>query len=59
MKIRKKIISAVFFIIPAILSCYEGAARNNPNDPYNMEIAYPESALYGENLLRKSYIEIE
>ena len=59
MKIKIKIIFAALLVFISYTSCYEGAARNNPNDPYNLEIAYPESGSYGANLLRKSYIEMD
>ncbi len=36
-----------------LLCCYENPARDNPDDPYNWDIIYPETGYYGDNILNE------
>ncbi len=58
---KTKLTFVLIFImnIAILLSCYENPVRDNPNDQYNWEIIYPDTGIYGENLISNKSIATE
>ena len=48
---QNKLIMGLIIMAVSFLYCYESPERDNPYDPENWDILYPETGYYGPNIL--------